>query len=48
MAHLLTDCDLVKFARHSPSRAAAEQALQGARSFVRETATTVGAAAAPA
>jgi hypothetical protein len=48
MAPLLTDCDLVKFARHRPSRAAAEQALQGARSFVRETATTAGGATAPA
>jgi hypothetical protein len=48
MAPLLTDCDLVKFARHRPSRAAAEQALQGARSFVRETAPTASGASAPA
>jgi hypothetical protein len=48
MAPLLADCDLVKFARHSPTRAAAEQALLGARSFVRETAPTAGGASAPA
>ena len=48
MAPLLTDCDLVKFARHRPSGAAAEQALQGARSFVGRRPTTAGEATAPA